>query len=548
MIDLRSRFQLGFAPLFLAAFVLMSPIAAHGDARKTFRAARLTYLEGEVHVSQASSNSRDTAILNMPLTEGSVISTGDDGQAEVEFEDGSLVRITPNSGVSLLNLSVDGSGDYQTRVALTGGLTYLELRAGTKYQYSIDAGGDVITPIENAIIRVDLDEPPAAIAVLDGSAHIASAKGSADVDANAGQTVTMTGTEGGGTYLMKAEITTESWDQWNEERDSAAASEAGSETAARSKFAGDQGYGWSDLDANGSWYDVPGQGEVWQPDVAAQEDGESADSGSGFDPYSYGGWAWTPAGYTWASGYGWGWLPYRCGQWSYWDGFGWGWTPGVACGSFGFGGFGYGGISIGRAPGFYRRPHRPLPGPSPIHPILRGPGGPQPLNVSRNVRPGSGSSFARQIGGHFVEPLQPVGGTSYRGGPTLGAGLRRDFPVNRTTHEPISGVVAYNPAPVVLSNGRLSPPAGSGAARPRPAPVAPAEGYAPQRAYQRPYQGSTTPAPSYRPSPAQQPMSRPAPSYSPAPRSAPSFSPAPRSAPAPAPASRPAPAASPHSK
>ena len=90
----------------------------------------------------------------MPLVEGTVISAGADGQAEIEFEDGSLARITPNSGLSLVNLSVDSSGTYQTRIALLGGLSYLELRAGTKYVYSVDAGGDIISPIENATIRV----------------------------------------------------------------------------------------------------------------------------------------------------------------------------------------------------------------------------------------------------------------------------------------------------------------------------------------------------------------------------------------------------------
>jgi hypothetical protein len=35
-------------------------------------------------------------------------------------------------------------------------------------------------------------------------------------------------------------------------------------------------------------------------------------------------------GYTWVSGYPWGWLPYHCGAWGYYP-FGWGWAPG-GCG------------------------------------------------------------------------------------------------------------------------------------------------------------------------------------------------------------------------
>ena len=71
----------------------------------------------------------------------------------------------------------------------------------------------------------------------------------------------------------------------------------------------------ADLDANGSWYNVPGQGQVWQPTIAEDTD---------FDPYGYGSWvAYPSVGYVWASGYPWGWTPFHCGHWSYWNGFGW---------------------------------------------------------------------------------------------------------------------------------------------------------------------------------------------------------------------------------
>ncbi len=76
----------------------------------------------------------------MPLVQGLRLTTGDDGQAEIEFEDGSLVRMTPNSTLSLDNLSVDGSGNFQTQLALVRGLIYAELRAASKYSYRLYAG------------------------------------------------------------------------------------------------------------------------------------------------------------------------------------------------------------------------------------------------------------------------------------------------------------------------------------------------------------------------------------------------------------------------
>ena len=511
----------------LLSIALATPALAEGA--KPFRAARLTFVQGEVHVARANGFAKDAAVLNMPLLEGSVISSGQDGQAEIEFEDGSLIRLTPNSGLSLLSLSVDASGNYNTRMALVGGLAYLELRAGTRYQYSLDAGGDVISPIENATVRVNLDEPPAIVAVLDGSAHLASAHGS-DADATAGQTVRIDAVSEGGVYMIKQAIAPESWDQWNEDRDEAAASQAGSQTAARQKFAGDQGYGWSDLDANGSWYDVPGHGEVWQPYAAESPDATLAEddqSGltpvSAFDPYGFGNWVYTPAGYGWASGYGWGWLPYRCGTWMFWDNFGWGWSPGFGCDLLGYGGYGYG-VNIGRGPRFYHRPGRPVPGPSPIHPILRGRGTPVPASTNLHV------SEARVIAGNTVQPLPPIGGGyTPRGGLAVGWGLRKDYPVDAATHEPVTGIEAAHTLPTYRSHLRAAwqhtgraaaaSPQSSFAQRPSYSPASQAaERSVPAVSHPAPARPSygSAPAGSGAPRPAPAPRtSAPAPSYSP---------------------------------
>jgi hypothetical protein len=424
-------------------------------APKPFRAARLTWMQGDVRVEQANATANSVAVVNMPLVEGSVISTSATGEAEIEFEDGSVARLTPNSGVSLLNLSSDTGGIFHTRIAVLGGLAYFELRAGTKYRYSVDAGGDAISPVENATVRVNFDQPPAAITVLDGSVHVVSAVGGATADVNAGQTVRGNAGSDGGVYLISSNVAAESWDRWNEDRDAGAANEAEQATDARNQFAGNQGYGWSDLDANGTWYDVPGHGKIWQPDMAAQTDDQSPETGgdqggdagqadagqAGFDPYGYGSWVWTPAGYSWASGYGWGWLPYRCGQWSWFDGFGWAWTPSPVCGLFGFGGYGYGGygygVNLGPGPGGYRRPHRPVQGPGPAHPIVHGPG--EPMKVWPAHRQGG----ERVIAGTTAEPLQPIGsGFVASGGGVLGSALRRDYPVDQRTQMPVSGVVS----------------------------------------------------------------------------------------------------------
>jgi len=308
-----------FAGVVVLGFVLGSSVGARAYDVPPQRAARLSYLQGSVTVEHMDNTGNDPAVINMPLAAGVRVSTGEDGQAEVEFEDGSLVRLTPNSALSLSVLSADNRGNFQTQLAVVHGLVYAELRADAKFAYSIDANGDAISPVTNTTIRIDLDEPPAVISVLDGTAHVGSQSGD-QADVQSGETLTRDSTDGS-RYLVTQEIAQDSWDSWNEDRDQAAEDEAANQTEARDDYAGSQGYGWSDLDANGTWYNVPGQGMVWQPNVAAD---------AGFDPYGYGSWVYYPGtGYVWASGYNWGWTPFRCGNWSYWDGFGWGWLPGT---------------------------------------------------------------------------------------------------------------------------------------------------------------------------------------------------------------------------
>ena len=394
------------------------------------RAARLSYLQGTVSVAHADDAAGEPAQLNMPLVQGLRLATGDDGQAEIEFEDGSLVRMTPNSTLSLNNLSVDGSGDFQTQLALMRGLIYAELRAIPKYSYRIYAGGDVISPGENVTVRINLDEPPAKVAVMIGSVQVERApsvegEGGYRVGVRAGETFAADVSDFR-RYYLTAEILPDSWDSWNEERDQAAVDQVANQTTARDNFAGDQGYGWSDLDANGSWYDVPGQGQVWQPEVAADPD---------FDPYGNGSWVWSPgAGYVWASGYDWGWTPYRCGNWSYWGGFGWGWMPGANCG------FGPTFINTVYVINILRPPLGYRPHPMPI----RGPGGVHPIVPVRPVRiptvPLDETRVARTIAGHTVEPMRPIGNAyTSRGGSAVGASLARDFPVDRVNHQPVMG-------------------------------------------------------------------------------------------------------------
>jgi hypothetical protein len=398
------------------------------------------------------------------------------------------------------------------------GLIYAELHASAKYFYVVDAGGALISPVANTTIRINLDQPPATVSVFDGTVqieHVSTPEADGyKKDVRAGESLTGDPSDSS-QYSVSQNVEQDSWDEWNRTRHQAAADEALNRTTVRDRFAGDQGYGWSDLDANGSWYDVPGQGQVWQPTIAQDTD---------FDPYGYGSWvAYPGAGYVWASGYAWGWTPFRCGCWSYWNGFGWGWSPaGTVCGQAGwrFGRGFAGGVSvvnIVRPPLNYHAPTRPIHEPGMLHPI---PVGRAPSEPATGLHP---SHEPRMIAGVPAEPIRPVGNASTSKDRTT---LRNGLAVDHVSRQPGSGVTAPVPAAAIRNDSRS-------AYRPVTPPVAVNGTEPPARQMRPPPQSLGYPAQMQ----GEHPASR---AYQPA------YTPRPSSPPAPPPASRPMPPPAPH--
>ncbi|HZY61849.1 MAG TPA: FecR domain-containing protein [Edaphobacter sp.] len=515
----------------LAVVALFSLGLTKAQADTHMRSARLSYLQGTVTIDHADNSGNSPAQLNMPLAQGFRITTGDDGEAELEFEDGSVVRLAPNSSLDLTNLTSNGNGNFQTELTLDSGLAYAELRASNSFLYQIDAGGVSISPVENTTVRIDKDQPQVAVSVFDGVAQVEhSNTGGAGYRTNvsAGQTLTEDASNPD-LYTLNKGIAKNSWDQWNDDRDREEAQEASDNTDVRDQYAGDEGYGWSDLDANGSWYDVPGEGRVWQPYVAMDP---------AFDPYGFGSWTWYPGmGYVWASGYSWGWTPYRCGSWSYWNGFGWGWLPGAGCGFSGwgfgpgyggYGGYGYGGggyiINITRPPSWYRVKPVPVRSGGPIHPIKVG----RPVTITS--RP---PSIPRRINGQVVQPLRPVPSTGVH---PAGGALRRDFPTGRVYSRPIpkkgSTIPSQSPGTrPVMPRPQSGPAERSPQIRPQTQPQArppmrPIQPPVQRRVNPQPEQRMPAPQPRYNPPPQPRYNPPPQPHYNPPP-AAPHYSPPP---------------------
>jgi len=365
------------------------------------RAARLSFVTGDVQLSQGNQIIADPALANTPLFEGTVVSTREDGQAELQFDDGSIARLSPNSSLQISVLRQDG-GAGNTEVLLTTGLGYFEIAANASNQMVTRFGESTVKASGFTVIRVNLDNPPGELAVFTGSVHLD--RGSLSLVVHGGQSLTLSGSDPN-QYNLAETIEPDSWDAWNADRDQDLTSQETAKTPATGSQPTSNNPAWGDLDTNGNWYNVPGQGYVWSPYEAAD---------ANWDPYGCGNWVYTPQfGYIWVSCESWGYMPYTSGYWNYYDGFGWGWTPGYGYPWWFTGGWG---SNIGHRPPRYTPPHRPRHGPAhPVEPIHRG-GFYQPnpvVAVNRIPRvpvaaPAHVIGRSATIAGSVVQPIRPL--------------------------------------------------------------------------------------------------------------------------------------------
>jgi uncharacterized protein YaiE (UPF0345 family) len=452
------------------------------------RAVRLSNVQGAVQVLTGANVTFSQAQLNMPIVQGMKLVTAEDGRAEVQFEDGSVARVTPNSSITFAQVSSNPDGSTVTVIDADSGLTYYELN-GRAGQYTVRFGQDNVVPIDSSIFRLDLDSNPVGLAVMHGSVHISNDESlSADVHTNQSA---LFDEQNPNEYQLLQSVAANSWDQWNSDRDEALAELDENATGARASTGNPDNPAWSDLDAYGDWYNVPGYGEGWAPSGVGQD----------WDPYGIGSWGYYGGiGYTWISGYPWGWWPYHCGAWSWFGSFGWMWFPGnCGWGGVGFGWYPYG--VIWHVPPGYKCPlrpvHNPAHGPIPHEPLIAVNRGPQ---FTQQFLSAGGTKAAPRVFQYEGQDIAPIEASLH---PHQGGPLGESF--TSTAQRTNPGVMVrgaytgntYRPSgtvtPAYQPSRSYTPPSS------RPAPAGGVHYSAPAPAYHAPSAPAPPPAPASHP-------------------------------------------------
>lgn len=296
----------------VAVLLCLASLSVSALADSHVRIVRLSYIEGGVQISHRDARDFEKAMINLPIAEGMKLKTADDGRAEVEFEDGSTLRVTPNSFVEFPQLSLRDSGAKASAVALRKGIAYVDF-AGTKNdEFTLQFGHESTKLTGAAHLRIEAGDKSASVAVFKGDIQIESATGAVQVKKNQTASFDLSGNDG---LKLAKNIQEEPDDSWDKHADEYHTHYASKSSNSYSPYA----YGTSDLAYYGNFFNAPGYGMMWQPYLV----------GAGWDPFMDGAWNFYPGwGYGWVSSYPWGWTPYHYGSWLFLPGYGWAWQPG----------------------------------------------------------------------------------------------------------------------------------------------------------------------------------------------------------------------------
>ncbi|ABF42361.1 hypothetical protein Acid345_3360 [Candidatus Koribacter versatilis Ellin345] len=330
----------------VCSFVLLLPALAESNVR----IVRLSYIDGDAQINTTNQDDGFThAVLNTPVTAGMWIYTPNNSHAEIQFENGSTVRMVDDAQIQFEKLALADSGGKINIINVDHGVVYFNFsKVGKDDNIIVKAGAKTIHVAKSSHFRVDASDKNVLVSVFKGDAMV---DGDQSIEIKNNESVNLAAEDakvGRGVDELGS-------DTWDKHRDG--------EVAALSMKAAPVGYGdayssqFGYLGSYGNYTNVPGFGWGWQP----------YGMGMGWDPFMNGVWNYNPGlGYMWVSSYPWGWGPYRYGAWNYVPAYGWMWMPGSSFNSWNVG------PAYGAVPANWHAPTVPVVGKTPVKTVVVG--------------------------------------------------------------------------------------------------------------------------------------------------------------------------------
>jgi hypothetical protein len=274
-------------------------------AESHVRIVRLSYVDGDVEIDKGDGHGFVTAFMNMPVLHQSKL-WARDGIAEVEFENGTSIRLTPDTIVAFNDLSADSDGRLLTKVELTQGTAYFDVRHRDPDTFELQLGRERVEFPKSAHFRVDNENRQFELAVLGGELQVASGN-DAEVAVNKGETIRLD-TDDPDRYQLAKGFDSENYDSWDHDRSQ------GHDQAVSTATVWNGTGNTSSQSSISSYPYIPGYGFGWGSGGTLLIGSGCGYSGFGspfgfgspwgFSPYDVGSYGWCPSYYpNWNSGY-----------------------------------------------------------------------------------------------------------------------------------------------------------------------------------------------------------------------------------------------------
>jgi hypothetical protein len=297
---------LGLMLMFLLSFLIPSPSAAESELGE----GRISLVQDQVLIQTKDEGEWTEASVNFPIADGDRIMTERDGRVELNFKNGTYVRVGEISQLNVIALGLD-QGKAFVHLNQLEGKIYVNHRpiTGEDSSLYIDLPYGVLSSYVPSRFKVDLASSEARISILEGSVEFKSD----------GRPISLTQ---GKTLIVKergyAEVAQlygkDEWDRWNEARDNELFQRRYVQKYLPSEL---EPYGY-EMEGNGRWVYTPEYQYVWVPTVVV-----------GWAPFQHGHWAWRRGIYCWVPREPWGWVPFHYGRWVHTHNHGWAWVPPV---------------------------------------------------------------------------------------------------------------------------------------------------------------------------------------------------------------------------
>ncbi|MEJ2108520.1 MAG: FecR domain-containing protein [Acidobacteriota bacterium] len=215
------------------------------------RIARISYMDGNVSFQGIEDVDWSAAAINFPLQPGDRIYTGTGGRAEIEFDEGSVLRLAESTDIQVLSLRED-----LIQIRVLTGLSSLTVSSSIEFEVDTSAAA-FITLLPGAYRFEARDNGDTYAIVRKGELETVSHRFVHRVQS--GVQIFVTAGENS-TYDLTRANGRDAWDEWTDRRNADRIARD-----SRRYIPENVDTGVSDLDRNGRWVSIESYGIAWVP-------------------------------------------------------------------------------------------------------------------------------------------------------------------------------------------------------------------------------------------------------------------------------------------